>query len=112
MSQGVPRRRQQGRTFSEEETVDLLRLIDENILSIERKFRDEGPVQDGMKVWREISMNLAALGHVRREPHTIKAKWNQMKCAARKEISDVRKDQYGTGGGPGRGTRISITTER
>ncbi|KAL1465881.1 hypothetical protein WDU94_005407 [Cyamophila willieti] len=110
----IPRRRQVSRVYTEDETEDLLRLIEEKIKNIERKDRDQGPQtsEEKMEVWKEISRNLAAQGYAQRDPSTIKAKWNQMKCYSRKEWAEIRKDLYGTGGGPAKQRELSSTSRR
>ena len=86
--------------FSASEIAVLTERVEENLLLIQSKFTNSVTYQKKNEMWKKIADAVNAVGVAMRTTAKVHEKWRNLQSQAKKEFSELAKEQKKTGGGP------------
>jgi len=86
--------------FSTSEIALLTEKVEENLSLIQSKLTNNVTNQKKNEMWKKIADSVNAVGVAMRTTAEVCEKWRNLHSQAKKEFSELTKEQKKTGGGP------------
>ena len=86
--------------FSIQEIAMITQKFEENQAVLKSKFTNTTTNKLKQSVWEEMTIVVNAVGTAHRSVAEVKEKWTNLQRTAKHELSNFRKEQRKTGGGP------------
>ena len=86
--------------FSASEIAVLTEKVEENLSLIQSKLTNSVTNQKKIDMWKKIANAVNAVGVAMRTTTEVREKWRNLHSQAKKEFSELAKEQKKTGGGP------------
>ena len=93
-------RKARKQNFSTSEIAVLTEKVEENLSLIQSKFTNSVTNQKKNEMWKKIAEAVNAVGVAMRTTAEVREKWRNLHSQAKKEFSELAKEQKKTGGGP------------
>ena len=100
MASSTISRKARKQNFSASEIAVLTEKVEENLSLIQSKFTNRSPIRKKMKCGKKIADAISAVGVAMRTTAEVCEKWRSLHSQAKKEFSELAKEQKKTGGGP------------
>ena len=104
-------RKARKQNFSASEIAVLTERVEENLSLIQSKFTNSVTNQKKNEMWKKIADAVNAVGVAMRTTAEVREKWRNLQSQAKKEFSELEKEQKKTGGGPAPRMPSAITAK-
>ena len=92
-------RKARKKNFSASEIAILTEKVEENLSIIQSKLTNSVTNQKKNEIWCKIADAVNAVGVARRTTTEVREKWKNLHAQAKKEFTELAKEQKKTGGG-------------
>ena len=100
MASSAISRKARKQNFSTSEIAILTEKVEENLSLIQSKLTNNVTNQKKNEMWKKIADSVNAVGVAMRTTAEVCEKWRNLHSQAKKEFSELTKEQKKTGGGP------------
>ena len=100
MASSAISRKARKQNFSASEIAVLTERVQDNLSLIQRKFTNSVTNQKKNEMWKKIADAVNAVGVAMRTTAEVREKWRNLQSQAKKEFSELAKEQKKTCGGP------------
>ena len=100
MSSPANLRKHRKQNFSPSEIAVLTEKVEENLTILQSKLTNSVTNQKKNEIWQKISDAVNAVGVTVRTTAEVREKWKSLHSQAKREFTELTKEQKKTGGGP------------